>query len=188
MTEKKPAASVDKFYLRPIIRRLLRVANGQPEKQQHETLQTVLVLSRKLRRYEGAGLWWPIAFAALVFVLLLYVGKRESARDYTYSAPADVHQVLVRHGAYHYQLNHIHNGSAHTEEAVFCPNYEPQLSAGQTLTWLHYMDLGKCWNIQPEGYGYRLQRDSAGRPTLAPNCHAGPEVVACEPNFKEARF
>lgn len=140
-------------------------------------------------------LWPPLAFALSVLVGFALLSHRQSLRDKGFYAPADKFQILKRSDAYHYQFRHLHyeNGSlAYATElpAVFCPNYEPQLSAGQTLTRLHYQDLGRCWDIAPEGYGYSFETTDGVTPTLAPNCFPNnvSGLYECKPNKTEAMF
>ena len=144
----------------------------------------------RLRRNAGFSPWPPLAFALSVLVALAIWAHRQSSRDFTFSAPADKFQILRRFDAYHYQFRWIRAGAEPVVmNTVFCSNYEPQLSEGETLTWLHYQDLGRCWDILPEGYGYRFERDAQGNPTLSPGCVFNDrDLTDCTVNPSEARF
>ena len=180
---KKPSGSVSsRLYLKAAIRHYLYKADQQlTEKAAFEKLEIARDLSRRLRN-RGASPWWPLVFACTTFVVLVLVAQRRTMKDFTYLERL---QILQRYDAYHYKMSHL----GVPFDVKFCPNYEPQLSAGQTIVWIHYADLGRCWDILPEGYGYRLQRDAAGNPTLAPNCFVNDrDVTECKPNPTEARF
>lgn len=142
------------------------------------------------RKMSGKGNGWAIPFAFATVAILVTAALHQQTKDFTYTAPADKFQILKRFDAFHYQFRWIHNGAAALDfPVVFCPNYEPQLSAGQTLTWLHYQDLGRCWDILPEGYGYDFETRDGLHPTLAPNCFVNDrDVTECKPNSMEARF
>jgi hypothetical protein len=195
-TIRKADKSTAYYFLRSRILHWLNRADreGNPKKR-FECLEKARDLSRQLRQKDqGFTKWWSaISFAAVILAGLLYAAHVQSERTYRYSAPDDVFQILYRADAYHYSFRHVHSENgifkyAETIPATFCPNYEPQLSAGQTLTALSYMDLGKCWNIEPKGFGYSFETTDGVHPTLAPNCHAGKEIYVCEPNPTEARF
>jgi hypothetical protein len=183
-------------YLKARIRHLLGQADLESHpKRRFQILESARELSFRLRNRKGESIWIPVGFAAVMCLLLVFAARRDSAHDFIYSSPSDRFQVLIRRDSYHYRFNHIRSmdsGLIHSElemEAVFCPSYEPQLSAGQTITWLHYADFGKCWDIQPKGYGYRIERDGAGKPTLADNCFVNAsDVTECKPNFTEVVF
>lgn len=181
---KKPSASVTLYHQAATAHQLGKVEQLPATKQNWAEYERLRLLAWRLRKNAGFAWWVPVLVAlalCLLFILWLVLNQ---PKGYVYSTP-DRFQVIQRYDAYHYRLNHVGQG----EFAVtFCQSYEPQLSAGQTLVWLAYLDRGKCWDIQPKGYGYRLLRDAQGRPILAPNCNAGPEVVVCSPNPTEARF
>jgi len=145
-------------------------------------------------RQAGESIWWPLAFAMAVLILFGYISKRESARDFTYSAPSDIYRILRRADANHYELRHVHRELGQikyvrTQRAVFCTSYAPDLSAGQTITFIHYLDLGSCWDISGKDYHYTLETKDGHHPTLAPNCFVnGKNMTECSPNEKEANF
>lgn len=192
----KLIASAATDYLKARIRHLLgRAELERHPKRRFEILRSAQELSFRLRNRKGESMWVPLGFAAVMCILLVFIARRDQSSDYIFSAPEDSFQVLQRRDAYHYRFNHVHSNqsglvdSQLQVEAVFCPNYEPSLSAGQTIIWLHYADFGKCWEIKPKGYGYRLERDGSGRPTLAANCFVNAsDITECKPNFTEAVF
>lgn len=185
------------LYLRPAILHKIQKADKEPhDKKRFALLEWARDNSRQLRqRHEGGKVrWWPVWFAVGICLFLVYLARQQSLREFTYSAPDDIFQILVRHDAHHYEFNHIHSeyGSvkyAERKRAAFCPDYGPDLSAGQTLVRLHYMDFGACWSIQPKGYGYTLETKDGIHPTLAPNCFVTAEnMTDCKPNHMEAIF
>jgi hypothetical protein len=48
--------------------------------------------------------------------------------------------------------------------STFCADYEPQFSAGQTLTILKYEDRGVCWSVANTHPAYLIKRGADGRP------------------------
>ena len=130
--------------------------------------------------------WSATLFASICAALIIGAAIYGQSKEFVYSDPSGVFQILKRYDAYHYKFNQIGVGEL---AVTFCPNYEPQLSAGQTIWWLRYIDKGKCWDIQPNGFGYRLVRDASGKPTLPPTCFINAQdITQCKPNPLEARF
>ena len=179
------------FYLKAALNNQFhKVEALPPTKSNWREYERLRDLVLRLRRNAGFSPWPPLAFALSVLVALAIWAHRQTSRDFTFSAPADKFQILRRFDAYHYQFRWIHNGLAIADmPVVFCPNYEPQLSAGQTLTWLHYQDLGRCWDISLDNYGYNPETRDGIHPTLAPNCFVNDrDMTECKPNQMEARF
>ena len=191
-TPKIPPRSVGEhdLYLKSAVEHWLAKADAERDSKERERiLRYVADLVRPLRVQRGRVIWAPVGFALGMCLVLVWLAHRQSTRDFTFSAPADTFQILNRYDAYHYQFRHLHNGiPVKTLPVTFCQNYEPQLSAGQTLIWLHYSDLGRCWDIQPEGYGYSFETTDGLHPTLAPNCFVEQDMTVCSPNPTEARF
>jgi len=179
------------FYLKAALNNQFHKVEALPPTKsnwrEYERLRDLVLRSR---RNAGFSPWPPLAFALSVLVALAIWAHRQSSRDFTFSAPADKFQILRRFDAYHYQFRWIRAGAEPVVmNTVFCSNYEPQLSEGETLTWLHYQDLGRCWDILPEGYGYRFERDAQGNPTLSPGCVFNDrDLTDCTVNPSEARF
>jgi len=165
-----------------------REAKLPPKKQSHSV--PMPKLRRATKKPKGFSMWPALMFVVLVCAAVVVMAHRQTSRDFTFSAPADKFQILRRFDAYHYQFRWIRAGSEPVAiNTVFCSNYEPQLSEGETLTWLHYQDLGRCWDILPEGYGYRFERDAQGNPTLSPGCVFNDrDLTDCKLNPSEARF
>lgn len=139
-----------------------------------------------------------LGFACLCFVgftcLSLWLAKHQTANTYRYAAPTDRFQILKRFpGGLNYQLRWIHseNGVTSTRfiHAHFCEGYIPPFSAGETLSYLAYQDVGSCWFIQGNTLGYDFELGPDGHDSLAPNCHEGSKgYVECEPVINEAIF
>lgn len=182
----------DPGYLRARIQTLLDQAQHESSSGKRGLLyDRIRELTRILRQKNGNSVWAPLAWAVSLGVVLVVIAQQQIKRDFTFSAPADKFQILKRLDAHHYTFRHIHDGRAVKDlPVVFCQNFEPQLSAGMTLTYLHYIDAGKCWNILPEGYGYSFETTDGKTPTLAPNCFPNylTGLYECKPNKTEATW
>ena len=63
----------------------------------------------------------------------------------------------------------------------FCEDYEPQFSAGMTLTLLTYQDMGDCWSVKNTHPAYLLKRDRKGK-IIKEDFHVlSPEAPAYRP-------
>jgi hypothetical protein len=142
--------------------------------------------------------WRVLYFAGSVCVIcaaiLLWHGRQQDQNTFRYYAPADKFQILKRFpDGFNYQFRWIHteNGTVSKRfiHAHFCEGFMPPFSAGETLTYLAYRDVGSCFLIQGQGLGYDFELDSRGHDSLAPNCHEGSRgYVECEPVLNEAVF
>lgn len=194
---RKPVASSGLDLLKSRISYWLNRADRETHpKRRFESLEKARDLSKRLRDFKGFTKWWSaVSFAAVCMALIIGAAIIRSSEDHEISNPRGVYQILNRYDSHHYRFKEIANGTPLRVE--FCDHgnkdWAAQLSAGLTINWLRYRVLNsetgtKCWDIEYDGYGYRLMQNADGSPTLAPNCHPGKTIYECEPNLTEARF
>jgi len=186
-------------------RGLKRAEKAHEEKQQFAILEFVRDLARVLRRTdeekrngtEGNVFWWPIFAAALGCLAIAIWAWNRSSEDHVLSDQKNgVYQILNRYDSHHYRFNEISSGQplrVHFCEKKGDADAAAQLSAGLTIWHIAYRQTQDkngvaCWDVEPDGYGYRLMANRDGTPTLAPNCHAGEKIYECVPNLTEAIF
>jgi hypothetical protein len=153
---------------------------------------------------KGHVFWWPLLFAALcVAVLYAVVIMMQPAINniVTYTAPEYIGIVAV-HGPHRYKIINIENSQ--TLEIDTCRNSNEQWYAGYVLSWLSFLNTGKCQLMGPKGLGYTFVRSGdalwahlhgeltreAGphQPVIALNCNGTPDDsdTVCEGG--EAKF
>lgn len=101
--------------------------------------------------------WYSaLGFAIIVCCFLAFAATKPEVYRLT-----DVY-VVGYDSNYHYHLR--------TKDAdfwtVFCSDYEPQFSTGQTLRVLTYEDMGACWSVAHTHPAYLIERDEKGVPIL----------------------
>jgi len=204
LPRKPPQSSESPTILKiRIDRGLKRAEKESAEKRQFAVLEKVLewagTLNRVLGRTgtEGNVFWWPIVAAALgCLAIVIWAWNRSSQDHVLVDQKNGVYQILNRYDSHHYRFNEISSGQplrVHFCEKKGDADAAAQLSAGFTLWQISYRDSHDksgvaCWDIEVDGYGYRLMANRDGTPTLAPNCHAGEKIYECVPNLTEAIF
>lgn len=103
----------------------------------------------------------PLIVATLVGVSFISLAYRRPGHP----SIVELHNVHVLRdiGRYEYWLE-AENGQRFY--SVFCTDYEPQFSKGQTLLVLKYEDRGICWSVANTHPAYLIERDENGKPKL----------------------
>lgn len=106
----------------------------------------------------------PIRIKASLLILALAIGII-GYRVFFTPTIGELHNVYVIRdlNAYDYKMRTAEGIEFFTR---FCPDYEPQFSAGQTLTVLKYEDRGACWSVARTHPAYLIKRDDNGNPII----------------------
>lgn len=112
---------------------------------------------------KGRSKFAPMLSGVVVMGVLAF-GVGASYRHPGTSKIVELHDVKVLRdiGRYDYWLETKDAGKFYT---TFCADYEPQFSAGQTLTILKFEDRGACWSVANTHPAYKLRRNPDGTPT-----------------------
>lgn len=133
-------------------------------KEAHRARHAIDQLKRIMpsdHRKQGAFKLIPVLFMSVV-VAILTATLTASYRNPGTAKIVELRNVKVLRdiGRYEYWLQTEQGSKFFT---IFCADYEPQFSAGQTLLVLKYEDRGNCWSVANTHPAYLIRRDANGK-------------------------
>jgi hypothetical protein len=163
--------------LKQQVSNLLDRADAEPDKAERWKLyQRIREFAYELRTpIKGHSIWWPLGFASLASVLIIFAIASHTRHIYFYSYPDNYLRVIQNVDpcqadgscGYRFVVEAVSDGVAGPQtEMHFCQSLQPRFEAGHVLRWIRYANLGSCQAID----GYDVLRDETRIPILAPNC------------------